>query len=159
MLNFHFGGGGKGRGRRGGLVKRLAGLAFRGVQEMRGKPTTGKPLGGKGSSANPGRSFADFQQDRPDLFEVDDIDDQGDDDQENDTMPETTSPYTALAEAIAGRDADAADDSHVVAGQRRPRHVPFAEGPTYGPKDVCDFCQGVHGHHWHGCVRGPGGAR
>jgi len=34
--------------------------------------------------------------------------------------------WDGLAEAIAGRDASAADDSRVIAGRRRPGYVPSA---------------------------------
>lgn len=124
LLSFNFGGGGKGRGRRGGgLLKRLTGLAVRGYREMT------NPTSGKISPTEKGRSFDEFKAGRPDLF-----DDQGpeDDDQDDDGAP------------VEG-------NGHGEGGAH--------EGPTYGAKDVCDACQGVHGHHWHGCVRGTGGAR
>jgi hypothetical protein len=74
LFNFSFGGRGRGRGK-GGLLKRAAGLVSKGLQEMR------SPTAGKISPAEKGRSFDDFRQGRPDLFEPPELDSDVDDDQ------------------------------------------------------------------------------
>jgi len=60
-----------GRGRRGGglvgRIKRVARSGLRTMQEARGKDD-GKPSRGR-SGGRPARSFAEFQQERPDLFD------------------------------------------------------------------------------------------
>jgi len=70
FLNLSFGGGGKrGRGRgKGGLLRRAAGFLGMGVRQLTGKGSGPKPAGKPA-----GRSFDQFRDSRPDLFE-----DQGD---------------------------------------------------------------------------------
>jgi hypothetical protein len=158
LLNLHFGGGGGRRGRRrgGGLIGRLTKVARRAYGEMTGHGSGPSPAGGKAGGR--GGSFDDFRSLRPDLFDDGEGPDQeSTDDQEDDDMPETSSPrpsrtWDGLAEAISDRAVEAADDSRVIAGQRRPGYVPSAG-------EDCDFCQGGHGHHWAGCPHRGGGGR
>lgn len=78
LLNFHFGG--RGKGRRGGMLRRITGLVGKGLAEMRGGSS-----GGRAPGKSTGRTFADFQAGRPDLFdqEPDGVDDLDDDDSED----------------------------------------------------------------------------
>lgn len=83
---FRSGGGGRGRGRGrrgGGLISRLAKSAAKTFGEARGKDSgqgKGKSAGrsGTGQGSRSGRSFDEFKEDRPDLFEEEQIPD-GDD--------------------------------------------------------------------------------
>jgi hypothetical protein len=121
------GGGGRGRGG-GGLLRRLARSAAKTFGEATGGGSAGRgrPTGGR--TPDGAASFARFKASREDLFE-----DQGDE----------------LVD-----DQDVEDDAPVEGNG--PGEGAGMPGPTYGAKDVCTTCQGVHGHHWHGC---PSAAR
>jgi hypothetical protein len=144
LLNLHFGGGGGRRGRRrgGGLIGRLTKVARRAYGEMTGHGSGPSPAGGKPAGGSGRGSFDDFRASRPDLFDADQLPDgDGDgDDQGDDGGP------------VEGNGFGEGAGHDEATGHR-------VAGPTFGAKDVCDFCQGVHGHHWAGCPHRAGGAR
>ena len=106
---------------------------------MTGKGSGPSPAGGKAAGRSGGGSFDDFRVSRPDLFDDDQLSEAGDDDQDD------GGPVEGNGFGEGGGHDEAT--GHRVAG------------PSFGAKDVCGFCQGVHGHHWAGCPHRAGGAR
>jgi len=172
LLNLSFGGGGGRRGRgKGGLLKRLTGFILAGYREVVGSTKSGPSRAGGGrTGGGDAAGFDRFRGSRPDLFEGqlgDDDGDQGDDREDIDMTQDSapTSGYDAagLARAIRGRDVDACDDSREVAGRRRPGYVPTGgdDARDGGWQASCPDCghspAKVGGtHHYDGCASGWG---